>query len=153
MLGLLALVGLAQGLLLLPPVIIGRAIDLFANRALARSGSGFWSLSLPSSRALVTPFQACHLTHALQTATFRFPVAGPLARLMTTPALILLDEPTAELDPATAAAVWTAIFAATLGRTLICATHDPAAPATFDLVLRVTDGEVTADPRPPAPGP
>ncbi len=29
-LGLLALVGLAQGLLLLPPVIIGRAIDLFA---------------------------------------------------------------------------------------------------------------------------
>jgi ATP-binding cassette subfamily B protein len=76
-----------------------------------------------------------------------------LRALLAPRAVVLLDEPTAELDPATAAAVWSAIFAATEGRTLICATHDPGAPGSFDLVLRVTEGEVTADPLPPAPGP
>ena len=90
-----------------------------------------------------------------------FPVArlsgGERRRLALLRALIaprpvvLLDEPTAELDPATAAAVWSAIFAATAGKTLICATHDPGAPGSFDLVLRVADGEVTADPRHPVP--
>lgn len=53
-----------------------------------------------------------------------------LARLfLTDPALILLDEPTAHLDPATRDELMDEILAFAAGRGLIVATHDPAVAA------------------------
>ncbi|MDH0866165.1 thiol reductant ABC exporter subunit CydD [Mitsuaria sp. GD03876] len=46
--------------------------------------------------------------------------------------LLLVDEPTAHLDPATAASVIDALLRLARGRTLIVATHDPALIARLD---------------------
>ncbi|WP_051116327.1 thiol reductant ABC exporter subunit CydD [Amycolatopsis nigrescens] len=56
--------------------------------------------------------------------------------------LILLDEPTAQLDERTADAVRTGLRTALAGRTVITATHHPAEVADADVVLEVRDGRV-----------
>lgn len=60
-----------------------------------------------------------------------------LARaILSAPDLILADEPTADLDPATAALVAEGLLAeAERGVTLIVATHDPALAARMDRVI------------------
>jgi ATP-binding cassette subfamily C protein CydD len=60
-----------------------------------------------------------------------------LARaILAAPDLILADEPTADLDPATAAQVTEGLLAeAARGATLIIATHDPALAARMDRVI------------------
>lgn len=60
-----------------------------------------------------------------------------LARaILTTPDLILADEPTADLDRTTAALVTDGLLAeAARGATLIVATHDPALAARMDRVI------------------
>lgn len=62
-----------------------------------------------------------------------------LARALVSPGvgLILADEPTAHLDPATAAAATKALLAAAEGRTLILATHDPTLAARMGRVVRL----------------
>jgi putative ABC transport system ATP-binding protein len=68
-----------------------------------------------------------------------------LARtLANDPALILADEPTGNLDPATSTQVLGMFdeFHAE-GRTLILVTHDPAAAARASRTLRLVAGEVT----------
>lgn len=72
-----------------------------------------------------------------------------LARtLANDPALILADEPTGNLDPATRAQVLTMFdeFHAE-GRTLMMVTHDPAAAARAPRTLRLVDGQVTDERR------
>lgn len=61
-----------------------------------------------------------------------------LARALLKPApILLLDEPTANLDAASEAALLTAIRAAALGRTTLIATHSEAIAALADKVVRL----------------
>jgi ABC-type bacteriocin/lantibiotic exporter with double-glycine peptidase domain len=66
-----------------------------------------------------------------------------LARLFMRDApLVLLDEPTAHLDPASAAEVESAIGTLTSGRTVITVTHRAGAVAPHGRMLLVRDGQV-----------
>nr|WP_281381640.1 thiol reductant ABC exporter subunit CydD [Conexibacter arvalis] len=69
----------------------------------------------------------------------RLALAGAL--LSRTP-LLLLDEPTAHLDPDSAARAAEGIRAAAAGRTAVVATHDPAVIAVCDDVVELRDGRV-----------
>lgn len=60
--------------------------------------------------------------------------------------LVLLDEPTAHLDPGTEAEVVESLRRLCLGRTAIIATHSPAFRAGWGRVLMVEDGRAAAGP-------
>ncbi|PRY16912.1 ATP-binding cassette domain-containing protein [Kineococcus rhizosphaerae] len=74
----------------------------------------------------------------------RLALAGTLA---ADPAVLLLDEPTAMLDAATADAVRAAVLEAAAGRSLVVVDHDLAAwaPHVDRVVLLGVDGRVAAD--------
>lgn len=58
--------------------------------------------------------------------------------LVNTPAVVLADEPTGNLDPDNASLVLDALAeAAGEGRTVVVATHDPAVVARADEVVRL----------------
>ena len=64
-----------------------------------------------------------------------------LARaLLADPAVLVLDEPTAHLDPDTRDAVLDDVLAATAGRTVLMITHDPARLDRFDEVVTLDGG-------------
>ncbi|WP_420564254.1 thiol reductant ABC exporter subunit CydD [Thalassobaculum sp.] len=66
-----------------------------------------------------------------------------LARALVRDApLVLLDEPTANLDPDSEAAVLSALRTLAWGRTVIVATHAPAVVALADRVVRLERGRV-----------
>jgi ABC-type transport system involved in cytochrome bd biosynthesis fused ATPase/permease subunit len=66
-----------------------------------------------------------------------------LARALVRDApLVLLDEPTANLDRESEAAVLSALTALAKGRTVIVATHAPAVIARADRVVRLDRGRV-----------
>jgi ATP-binding cassette subfamily C protein CydC len=66
-----------------------------------------------------------------------------LARaLLTEPALLVLDEPTAHLDPDTRDAVLDDLLAAARGRSTLLITHDLAGTARCDAVHVLVDGRV-----------
>ena len=71
-------------------------------------------------------------------------VAVARAFLRDTP-LVLLDEPTAHLDPGTEAVVLDAIRRLCVGRTAIVATHARAARSQFGQVLELAAGRAVAD--------
>jgi ATP-binding cassette subfamily C protein CydD len=58
--------------------------------------------------------------------------------------LWVLDEPTAHLDPDAEAAVVSALRVATVGRTVVVATHSPTVASSADLVLSLDGGRVHA---------
>ena len=61
-----------------------------------------------------------------------------LARALLSPRpLLLLDEPTADLDAASAARVVAVLQAAATTRTIVAATHDPALIAAADSVVEI----------------
>jgi putative ABC transport system ATP-binding protein len=64
--------------------------------------------------------------------------------LVTDPAILLADEPTGNLDDATAREVLPALFALTRARgtTLVMVTHDEALAAAADRVLELRDGRL-----------
>jgi ABC-type lipoprotein export system ATPase subunit len=64
--------------------------------------------------------------------------------LVHDPALVLADEPTGNLDPASGGAVLALLRgAADDGRAVVLVTHDAAATSTADRVLRLVDGRLT----------
>ncbi|MEV4423714.1 ATP-binding cassette domain-containing protein, partial [Patulibacter sp. NPDC049589] len=66
-----------------------------------------------------------------------------LARTLVSPAeIVVLDEPTAMLDPATAGAVTRDVLAATGGRTVVWITHATADLGDFDRVLELRAGRL-----------
>lgn len=67
---------------------------------------------------------------------------GLAGALLSTAPLLLLDEPTAHLDPVSAATVAAGIRAAAAGRTVVVATHDPALVAVCDDVVALDAGRV-----------
>ena len=58
--------------------------------------------------------------------------------------VLLVDEPTAHLDPATAAQVTQALLQLAEGRTLVVATHDPLLAARMDRVVHLQVQEAEA---------
>lgn len=71
-----------------------------------------------------------------------------LARALVRDApLVLLDEPTANLDGESEAAVLSALRSLTAGRTVIVATHSPAVMAMADRVVRLERGRLIAEDR------
>jgi putative ABC transport system ATP-binding protein len=66
--------------------------------------------------------------------------------LVHSPALLLADEPTGNLDPTTAARVMDLLLAQTRGHgaSLVLVTHSDAAAARADRVLRLTSGGIGA---------
>ena len=71
--------------------------------------------------------------------TQRLALAGAL---LSSAPLLLLDEPTAHLDPDAAARAADGIREAARGRTAIIATHDPAVMAICDELVELHDGRV-----------
>lgn len=66
-----------------------------------------------------------------------------LARLLVlAPPVLLLDEPTAALDPESERRAWEAILAS--GATVLVATHSPAIAASCDRSLLLSDGRIMA---------
>lgn len=66
-----------------------------------------------------------------------------LARLfLTEPRLVVLDEPTAYLDPQTRDVVMQAILTFAKGRALLVATHDPEVAALFDFQWHLVDQQL-----------
>jgi ABC-type lipoprotein export system ATPase subunit len=73
--------------------------------------------------------------------------AALCAALVHRPALLLADEPTGELDDASAEAVRTLIvqLARTDGTSVILVTHDPATAEAADRTVRIRDGRIISD--------
>jgi ATP-binding cassette subfamily C protein CydD len=68
-----------------------------------------------------------------------------LARALVRPRpLLLLDEPTASLDPDTAAAIWTTLSELPAQRdvTVVCASHDRLAEGWADRIVELSDGRL-----------
>lgn len=67
------------------------------------------------------------------------------------PALLIADEPTGNLDGATGRAVMDCLFAehARLGSALLLITHDPALAGRCGRQLRLEDGQIVGEERPP----
>jgi ABC-type multidrug transport system fused ATPase/permease subunit len=59
--------------------------------------------------------------------------------------VLLLDEPTAQLDAVTAAAFAETLRGQRADRTIVVATHDPEVWRRADRVLRIADGVLTED--------
>ncbi|KKB76745.1 hypothetical protein VW35_16805 [Devosia soli] len=119
--------------------------SLADNIALARPGASRRDIETAAERASVMPFAAA-LPYGLDTIIGEdgLGLSGgqaqrvALARLFLRDAgLILLDEPTAHLDPALEAEIMSALLAYARGRTLIVATHSHAAAAQLDKTWRI----------------
>jgi ATP-binding cassette subfamily C protein CydD len=67
--------------------------------------------------------------------------------------LLLLDEPTAYLDPVTESELIQAIAALGEGKTIVIATHSPSVIASCKRVVRLEDGALVSDSAPEGPVP
>jgi putative ABC transport system ATP-binding protein len=67
--------------------------------------------------------------------------------LIWSPGLLLADEPTGNLDSKTGTAILDLLLSlrATLGTTVLIATHDPIVAARCDRLVRLQDGHITDD--------
>jgi ATP-binding cassette subfamily C protein CydD len=114
------------------------------------------AVRVAAQRAQVTDF-ADDLPHGLDTSLGEngLGLSGgeihrvALARLyLRDPGLLLLDEPTAHLDPATEDAVLDGLMEFALGRTLIIATHSPRVAARMQRCFRIAAGRLLPAPVP-----
>lgn len=118
------------------------------NLRMARPNATDAQLYAAAEAAQVTAF-AARLPQGLDTVIGErgFGLSGGEARrialarvFLREPTLLLLDEPTAFLDPHTEAALLRSIAAFSQGRTLVIATHSAAALRIADQVLRLPEG-------------
>lgn len=138
-----------------PHIFAGTIAD---NIAFGRPGATPDAIAAAARQALVAPF-ADGLPRGLATVVGEegYGLSGGqiqrigLARLfLTDPGLVILDEPTAHLDPATEAEVLDAIFGFCAGRTLIIMTHSASVAGRAVRVLRMAGGKLLPTPRRPA---
>ncbi|WP_244639446.1 thiol reductant ABC exporter subunit CydD [Aureimonas endophytica] len=136
-----------------PHLFVGTIRD---NIRFGRTGAGDAEVEAAAARACVDAF-ATELPLGLDTPVGenglglsggeRHRVA--LARLyLRDPSLILLDEPTAHLDPATEAEVLRGLLEFTAGRTLLVATHSARVARMLGTSLRFRDGRLVPVPKP-----
>lgn len=142
-------------------VMLGQRPRIFAgtiadNIRLGRSGACDTAVRLAAQRALVTEFTDS-LPDRLDTKIGEngLGLSGgeiqrvALARIyLRNPGLILLDEPTAHLDPETESDVLDGLLDFARGRTLIIVTHSHAVAQRTDHVYRVTAGLLLPAPKP-----
>lgn len=122
-------------------VRLGRAdaSDEEVAEALRRAGAGDFVAELPLGAD--TPLGE---DGAFLSGGERLRIA--LARaLVKDAAVVILDEPTSQLDLATERAVLAAVDEVTRGRTLLTVTHRPGPLALHDRVVRLVDGRLSAD--------
>jgi ATP-binding cassette subfamily C protein CydD len=121
------------------------------NLRLAHPNATDAQLRAAAEAAQVTAFSA-RLPQGLDTVIGErgFGLSGGEARrialarvFLREPSLLLLDEPTAFLDPQTEAALLRAIAEFSQGRTLVIATHSAAAQRIADQVLRLPEGTLS----------
>jgi ATP-binding cassette subfamily B protein len=104
--------------------------------ALAQLGLTEWAQSLPLGLATPVGQRGEHLS-----AGERQLVA--LARVfLREPDMLVLDEATSDIDPATEVRLTTALTAATQGRTCVTIAHRPSTAETADLVVVLASGRV-----------
>ncbi|WP_368564113.1 thiol reductant ABC exporter subunit CydD [Pseudoxanthomonas sp. UTMC 1351] len=122
--------------------------SIAANLRMARPGATDAQLHAAAEAAQVMAF-AARLPQGLDTVIGErgFGLSGGEARrialarvFLREPSLLLLDEPTAFLDPQTEAALLRAIAEFSQGRTLVMATHSAAALHIADQVLQLPEG-------------
>ena len=124
---------------------------LAANIRLGRADAGDAEVLAAAEAAQVLAF-AAQLAQGLDTPAGEGGVGlsggearrVALARALLRPAdLLLLDEPTAFLDPATEARLLDSLGRATRGRTVVVATHSPAVMAWAGRVLHLPEGRLS----------
>lgn len=118
------------------------ADDRALNAAMTAAGLEVWLTTLPLGAD--TPIRASG--EGLSGGQARRLL---LARALLQPRpVLLLDEPTASLDQATARSLWKTLKALSTegGPTMICASHDPLASGWADRTLELVDGRIEVSP-------
>lgn len=112
------------------------ADDVELGRAVAALGLGGWLASLPEG--LATPLGA-----GSPLTTGERQLVGLVRVALRGSAVIVLDEATSDVDPATAELVEHALDELAAERTVVVVAHRAATLARLDVVLDVVDGRVT----------
>lgn len=133
---------LADNLRLVP----GEHTDADLVAAITAAGLDPWLARLPDGLDTVLLGRGANLS-----AGERQLVALARAALAD-PEILILDEATADVDPATDALVTAALTRLGAGRTVIVVAHRPATAAHHARVVRIEDGRITDD-RPSVTGP
>jgi ATP-binding cassette subfamily C protein CydC len=128
------------------------ASSIRENLRLARPGADDEQLAraaattglLPWVRSLPNRWDTHVGTHGAQLSGGQRQRLAVARALLADPPVLVLDEPTAHLDPPARRELMTALLEATKGRTMVLVTHDLAALPAMDEVLVLDAGRIVA---------